>query len=335
MAHLHAAPALPGLARLSVAGCAPFPALVHEGRAQAVADWNARHGQPLRGTDSLASLLHHWSINAPVLSTAVPDPEHARELRHFRVHAPVEPSQVFCTIGNYAAQLLEALLDADTDPSPATWPSRRAAHQAAIDLRRQGEPYACLKPRSTVAGPYEPLQLQAGEHTLDWEVEIGAVMGRVADRVQPEGALACVAGFCVVNDLTLRQRVFRQEPKGMGTDFLQAKGGHGWLPVGPTLVPAARVRSPQDLQLRLTLNGEVMQEGRSCDMLFTVAQQIAYLSRHVRLQPGDLVCTGSPAGFGAHHRRFLKPGDVVEASVAGLGVQRMEVRGPLPEPGSP
>lgn len=326
MIDLHAAPALPGLARLSVAGCPPFPALVHEGRVQSVADWSARRGRPLLGEDSMASLLHHWSFNAPVLSTATPDPAHSRELRHFRVHAPIEPAQVYCTIGNYAEQLLEAMLDADADQAPSTLQARRASHLATIDARRRGEPYVCLKPVAAVAGAYEPLPLRSADDSLDWEVEIGAVMGLAARHVSADRALSHVAGFCTVNDITLRERVFRSDPKGMGTDFLQAKGGVGWLPVGPLLIPVARVRSPQSLQLRLVLNGEVMQEGSCSDMLFSIAEQIAYLSRHVQLQPGDLVCTGSPAGFGAHHRRFLRVGDVLEASVAGLGAQHTEVR---------
>jgi len=325
MIDLHAAPVLPGLARLSVAGCPPFPALVHEGRAQSVADWNARHGRPLLGVDSMASLLRHWISNAPVLSTSTPDLAHSQELRHFRVHAPVEPAQVYCTIGNYAEQLLEAMLDADADQAPSTLQARRTAHLAAIDVRRRGEPYACLKPGASVAGAYEQLSLRSTDASLDWEVEVGAVMGLAARNVSAERALSHVAGFCTVNDITLRERVFRPDPKGMGTDFLQAKGGAGWLPVGPLLIPAARVRAPQSLQLRLILNGEVMQEGNCSDMLFSIAEQIAYLSRHVHLQPGDLVCTGSPGGFGAHHRRFLRAGDVVEASVAGLGAQRTEV----------
>lgn len=115
--------------------------------------------------------------------------------------------------------------------------------------------------------------------------------------------------------------MFRAEPKGLGTDFLQAKGRPGWLPVGPWLVPA--VPDASALRLTLSLNGRVMQDGNTSDMLFGIAEQIAYLSHHVRLEPGDPVCTGSPAGFGTHHRRFLQPGDVVEAEVCGLGRQRV------------
>lgn len=109
----------------------------------------------------------------------------------------------------------------------------------------------------------------------------------------------------------------------MGTDWLQSKAHPGWLPAGPWLVPGWDVPDPAALRLWLRLNGQVMQDGCAADMLFAVAEQIAYLSRHVPLMPGDLVCTGSPAGFGSHHRRFLQPGDVLEAGVTGLGAQRV------------
>lgn len=316
---------LPGLARLSVAGCAPFLALVHEGRAQALADWNARHGNGLMGVDDMVPLLQHWRTNRPLLSEATPDRLRSHDLRQFQVHAALQPRSVYCTIGNYQAQLLEALLDAGAGPGTASLAERRAAGILAIEERKRGEPYIVMKPASSVAGPTDVLALKPGEDTLDWEVEVGAVLGAPAWHLHAEEALAHVAGYCTVNDITLRQSLFRADPKGMGTDFLQAKGGRGWLPLGPLFVHAARIRDPKDLVLQLRLNGESMQQGCANDMLFSMAEQIAYLSRHVDLQPGDVVCTGSPAGFGSHHQRFLRPGDVVEAEVLGLGAQRTPV----------
>lgn len=182
------------------------------------------------------------------------------------------------------------------------------------------------KPVSCIAGPFAPLTVSPALQTLDWEVELGVVIGRPAYRVSRAEAMSCVAGYCTVNDITLRERLVRAEPKGMGTDFLQAKGGPGWLPLGPWLVPAAQVEDPYALRMTLKLNGEVMQDGLAGDMLFDIAEQIAYLSAHVQLLPGDLLCTGSPAGFGQHHGRFLRPGDVMEAEVHGLGAQRTEIR---------
>jgi 2-keto-4-pentenoate hydratase/2-oxohepta-3-ene-1,7-dioic acid hydratase in catechol pathway len=301
------------LARLSVAGCPPFPALVNGDRALPLA---AVRG--LRGGASIDALLANWSHDEPLLADV--DVAAGAPLASFRVHAPVTPTTVYCTIGNYRAQVVEAALDADPAANIDT------LHQALDRRQHDGDPYVALKPACAVADPFGPLVIDAALKTLDWEVEIGVVIGKPAHRVTAATALAHVAGYCTVNDITLRERLFRTDPKAMGTDFLQAKGGPGWLPVGPWLVPARQVSDASALRLTLKLNGRTMQDGVASDMLFVIAEQIAYLSRHVELRPGDLVCTGSPAGFGSHHGRYLQPGDVIEAEVEGLGLQRVEVK---------
>jgi 2,4-didehydro-3-deoxy-L-rhamnonate hydrolase len=122
-----------------------------------------------------------------------------------------------------------------------------------------------------------------------------------------------------VNDITARDRINHKE---MRFDWLKGKSQPGFLPFGPYLVPAAFVPDPQGLRLTLKLNGQVMQNESSGDMIYGVARLIEYLSEHVQLLPGDLICTGSPAGNGAHYNRFLRPGDVMEAEIDGLGAQR-------------
>ena len=299
------------LARLSIAGCSPFAALVSGDRALPI---SAVHG--LRGSASMAALLAHWSHDEPLLAEVDRLLAAGAALADFTVHAPLAPTTVFCTIGNYRAQVVQAALDAN----PA---ADVPALQGALDQRqREGQPYVALKPACTVGDPFAPLCIDPALKTLDWEVEIGAVIGRPARHVHADTALQHVAGYCTVNDITLRERLFRSDVKAMGTDFLQAKGGPGWLPVGPWLVPARQVPDPAALRLTLKLNGRTMQDGKASDMLFSIAEQIAYLSRHVQLLPGDLICTGSPAGFGSHHGRYLTPGDVIEAEVEGLGCQR-------------
>ncbi|WP_084150581.1 fumarylacetoacetate hydrolase family protein [Azohydromonas australica] len=320
-----AAPRL-ALARLSVAGCTPFPALVSNGSAQALDGWHGACDGSLQGSHSMDALLRAWSANGALLRAAELDPAVARPLADFRVHAPLVPRQVYCTIGNYREQLVEAALDAEPSLCAEEAQARRGAVLQTVEWRRrEGAPYACVKPSAAAADPYTSLLMHPDERTLDWEVEIGVVIGRTAHRVPVERALEHVAGYCTVNDITLRERVFRADPKAMGTDFLQAKGGPGWLPIGPWLVPASHVADPQSLHLTLRLNGRTMQDGDACDMVFTIAEQIAYLSHHTRLEPGDLICTGSPAGFGIHHGRYLQPGDVVEAEVVGLGLQRLHL----------
>jgi 2,4-diketo-3-deoxy-L-fuconate hydrolase len=305
------------LARLSMAGCAPFPAWVSGDRALPLAAMSG-----LCGAASIDALLAHWAHDEPVLAEVALglDAAAGTSLAPLRIHAPITPTTVYCTIGNYRSQLIEAALDVDPTVDVG------ALHHALDRRRSDGDPYVALKPACTIADPFEPLVIDPTLKTLDWEVEVGVVIGKPARKVTAAAALQHVAGYCTVNDITLRERLFRADPKAMGTDFLQAKGGPGWLPVGPWLVPARQVPDVSALRLTLRLNGRTMQVGLASDMLFGIAEQIAYLSRHVELRPGDLVCTGSPAGFGSHHKRYLQAGDVIEAEVEGLGLQRMEVK---------
>lgn len=319
---------LPVLVHISRAGEAPFPALLLRDRALALAHW---HDTPLRDAHAMATLVRDWPLYAEALRQLCAAPATAEAIAHhgvtfsqFQVHAPVAPGQVYCTIGNYRAQLLQAALDGGDGPTGPQAAARQAAVEAAIAARRHdGAPYICMKGSACVAGPHDDLAVPDELDTLDWEVEIGVVIGRTAWRIERAAALDHVAGYCVVNDVTLRSKVFRADPSIMGTDWLQSKARPGWLPTGPWLAPVWNIADPGTLDLSLRLNGELMQSGNAADMLFDIAEQIAYLSRHTRLEPGDLLCTGSPAGFGSHYGRYLRPGDLMEAGVSGLGVQRV------------
>jgi 2,4-didehydro-3-deoxy-L-rhamnonate hydrolase len=128
-----------------------------------------------------------------------------------------------------------------------------------------------------------------------------------------------VAGYVVVNDITSRERVNRKDMKEMGMDWVASKCAPTFLPIGPWLVPAAFVGDPQTLRITLKLNGQTMQDESTADMIFGVARLVEGLSKFCLLQPGDVICTGSPAGNGMHYGRFLQPGDVVEGSISGIG----------------
>jgi 2-keto-4-pentenoate hydratase/2-oxohepta-3-ene-1,7-dioic acid hydratase in catechol pathway len=318
----------PVLVHVSFAACPPFPALLHEGRVLALARWADVLGPE---GHSMAALQQGWPRLEAPLRRLCDEPATAQAIARdgvpidpLQLHAPVAPRQVFCTIGNYRAQWLEAALDADDGPHGPGADARRTQALAAMAARRRdGTPYVCHKGNAGIAGPCDPLVLPPTLEQLDWEVELGVVIGRPAWQVAVPDALQHVAGYCIVNDLTRRDRIFRDDVKALGSDWLQSKAAPGWLPCGPWFVPAWQVDDPQRLRLRLQLNGETMQDGDTGDMLFGIAEQIAYLSRHTRLLPGDLVCTGSPAGFGSHHRRFLRAGDIVEATIDGLGRQRV------------
>jgi 2-keto-4-pentenoate hydratase/2-oxohepta-3-ene-1,7-dioic acid hydratase in catechol pathway len=156
----------------------------------------------------------------------------------------------------------------------------------------------------------------------DWELELAAVMGRRAYRVSRRDALGYVAGYTIVNDITTRDRVYRPDLPGIGTDWLAAKNAPTFLPAGAWLVPAAFAGDPMNLRITLSVNGEVMQDESTADMIFDVARLIEHTSFITEMLPGDLLLTGSPAGNGASRGRFLKPGDVMEGSITGLGSQR-------------
>ncbi|WP_244201277.1 fumarylacetoacetate hydrolase family protein [Paraburkholderia rhynchosiae] len=319
---------LPVLINVSFAHCTPFPALSTETHALALAYW-APLG--LRGTGCIETFLREWDANAALLKQISHDAatfdaivEDGMPLSSFRMHAPVAPRQVYCTIGNYRRQLLEAALDAGDGPDGPGASARRAVLLDSIEPRRSdGAPYICLKGAVCVSGPNDRLSISRDLTTLDWEVEIGVVIGRSVAHVSAEDALHCIAGYCVVNDITLRERVFRQDVPAVGTDWLQSKSRPGWLPAGPWMVPAWNVADASQLRLWLRLNGSAMQDGVANDMIFSIGEQIAYLSSVTRLEPGDLICTGTPAGLGSHYGRYLRPGDLVEAGVEGLGSQRV------------
>ncbi len=240
---------------------------------------------------------------------------------------PVDlPRQVFCAGANYRKHVIDLIVDqaagASRDQSPE---ERRAQAVKLMDERAaHGTPFVFSKPISAVSGPYDPVILPRSAAQPDWELELAVIIGKPARHVRRDKALEYVAGYTIVNDITNRDLVFRKDTGVMGADWLAAKGLPSYLPTGPYLVPAAFVPDPQNLQIMLKLNGQVMQNESTADMIFGVARIIEFLSTYVQLWPGDLIATGSPAGNGTHYNRFLKPGDLMEGSITGLGVQRNE-----------
>jgi 2,4-didehydro-3-deoxy-L-rhamnonate hydrolase len=201
----------PVIVNVSIAASEPFPALCFNDRVMALAHWRA---EGLRGTSSMSELLNDWAVNAERLqqlcrTTALRAliMERGVAVSALRLHAPVAPRQLYCTIGNYRAQALQAALDADSGGDES---ARRRSVLASIETRRnEGAPYVCLKGPAAVAGPFDSLPIEAGDGTLDWEVEIGVVIGRGARNVEAAHAFDYVAGYCVVNDITLRDQVIR------------------------------------------------------------------------------------------------------------------------------
>jgi 2-keto-4-pentenoate hydratase/2-oxohepta-3-ene-1,7-dioic acid hydratase in catechol pathway len=181
------------------------------------------------------------------------------------------------------------------------------------------EPILFSKATSALSGPFDPVVLPRGSVKSDWEVELGVVIGRRALYVSEEDALDHVAGYCTINDVS--ERTFQIEKGGQ---WIKGKSAPTFGPTGPYLVTADDVPNPQDLRVSLTLNDEVVQDSNTDDMIFTVREIVSYMSQFMELVPGDVIATGTPSGvgMGMKPQRFLKPGDVMEIEVEGLGRQR-------------
>jgi len=182
------------------------------------------------------------------------------------------------------------------------------------------EPVVFMKDPSTVVGPFDDVLIPRGSLKTDWEVELAVVIGRTARYLESdEEALACIAGYAISNDVS--EREFQLD---RGGQWDKGKSCETFNPLGPYLVPADGIEDPQDLSLRLSVNGESRQSGSTRDMIFGVAEVVRYLSRFMVLRPGDLVNTGTPAGvaLAGTGAPYLRPGDVMELEIEGLGIAR-------------
>jgi len=200
--------------------------------------------------------------------------------------------------------------------------------------RNRTFPYVFMKPPlTTLTNPGDPIRIPAvSPDHIDWELELGIVIGRTCKAVSEADALDSVAGFTVVNDIS--DRKFRPNPhreereKDGFFDWLHGKWHDTFCPLGPCVLPADECSDPQALQLTLKVNGEVEQDGSTSEMVFPCAAIIEFISSYVTLEPGDIISTGTTAGVGASKGRFLKAGDQVEASIAEIGTLSNPVTGP-------
>ena len=195
-------------------------------------------------------------------------------------------------------------------------------HAAEAGMEVPSEPIVFLKATTSITGPNDGIVLPKGSTKVDWEVELGVVIGTRAQYVDEADALRHVAGYCVVNDVS--ERNFQLE---RGSQWDKGKGCDSFGPIGPYLVTAASIADPQDLDMWLDVNGEPRQRGSTRTMVFGVAKLVSYVSQFMTLMPGDIIATGTPPGVGLGRKppQFLKPGDVVTLGIEGLGEQRSRV----------
>jgi 2-keto-4-pentenoate hydratase/2-oxohepta-3-ene-1,7-dioic acid hydratase in catechol pathway len=200
---------------------------------------------------------------------------------------------------------------------------RSHVREMGIEGRGGARPFFFLKPPTTaLIGPGEPIAIPADPAArVDWEAELAVVVGRGGKHIPVAGALAHVAGYSALNDVSLRGRHRVPDPVAapFEWDWLASKGGDRSAPFGPGIRPAFLVADPQRLDLRLWVNGVLKQQASTADMIDGVAALVAAASELVTLEPGDVIATGTPHGVGLPRAEFLRPGDLVELEVADFG----------------
>lgn len=195
-----------------------------------------------------------------------------------------------------------------------------ADHAAEAGVAAPAEPVLFMKAVTAISGPHDAVQIPPGASKVDWEVELGMVIGRRAKRVSEEAALAHVAGYVLANDVS--ERAWQME---RGGTWDKGKSHDSFAPLGPWLVTADEVSDPHCIALWLEVNGQRMQSGNTRNFIFGVPKVISYISQFMTLEPGDVILTGTPAGVGLGQKPaplFLKPGDVMRLGAEGLGEQR-------------
>jgi 2-keto-4-pentenoate hydratase/2-oxohepta-3-ene-1,7-dioic acid hydratase in catechol pathway len=240
---------------------------------------------------------------------ALSDADRAKWIRkttEIVLRSPIQrPNKFFLLAGNYAAHIEEG--------------GGKALAQ------RESFPYVFMKPpTTTINHPGAPFYIPKVSPThIDWELELGVVIGKDCHGVSAGEAAKYIAGYTVVNDISDRhyrpnpERVKR--PKDTFFDWLHGKWHDGSAPIGPCICPAEDIGDPQNLKLQLTVNGNVEQDSNTADMIFPVADVIAFITRGITLERGDIISTGTPSGVGSGKNKFLNPGDRVDATIEKIG----------------
>lgn len=232
-------------------------------------------------------------------------------LAQTKLLAPIlYPGDIYCAGSNYQDHVEEM--------------ARAGGREPGKNLKELGElPWFFIKSgRSSVVGTHSEVKLPAYSKAVDWELELAAVIGREARHITAKDALSYVAGYTIANDLSARDAMKRDKVSPSTPfhyDWLSQKCFDGACPLGPWIVPAADVGDPQNLDMKLWLDEELMQDSNTSKMIFSIAEQIEMITSRVTLYPGDVVLTGTPAGVGAARKRFLKPGEKLRFFIEKIG----------------
>jgi 2-keto-4-pentenoate hydratase/2-oxohepta-3-ene-1,7-dioic acid hydratase in catechol pathway len=263
---------------------------------------------------SVLAILEDWKTAEGVLKAAAAKAGKSKIKRQLvkrtKFLAPVQyPSAIFCAGANYADHAAEMAAREGRPPPP--------------DPHTQGlKAWHFLKATRTLTDPGAPVRISDYAKQMDWEIELVAVIGKVAKKVPLAKALSYVAGYTIGNDLSARDRGRRPnvpDTSPFKWDWTKHKSFDGSCPLGPWIVPASDIGDPQNLGMKLWVNDEVKQDSNTSGMIFNLAEQIEEITAGTTLYPGDLIMTGTPAGVGAGRGEFLKAGDVVKLWIEKIG----------------
>jgi 2-keto-4-pentenoate hydratase/2-oxohepta-3-ene-1,7-dioic acid hydratase in catechol pathway len=267
----------------------------------------ARVGLP--GMASLMDLFSDWGRALAALQQAAARPSAEDVVPAAPRLAPLlYPGKILCAGANYFDHLAEMGM-----------PGAVKSEQRLFFFMKP--------PRNAVVGEGATVRMPIGTKAFDWEVELAAVIGTTARNVSVEEALGHVAAYTVSIDFSARDHN-RAPETFYKLDWVAGKANDTCCPLGPRLVPASSIADPQNIGLRLSVNGQLKQNGRSTDMIFSIAEQIAIASRIMTLDPGDVLLTGTPAGVGVPKQTFLAVGDTVDAEIEGIGTLSVIIQPP-------
>jgi 2,4-didehydro-3-deoxy-L-rhamnonate hydrolase len=270
----------------------------------------------LSATGSVRGLLENWEADFPVLQEIVAFLEKeglssdASKLAGLRALPPVtRPGKMLYAAQNFQEHVDEMIRAGLT---PAGGPKFTGEKSTTL-------PYLFLKAPSCLAGAYDNIEIPLGMKKIDWEAEIALAIGKKGKRIKAEHALEHVAGFMTTNDVSCRDIGIRPDRPALRSDWFGGKSHDNFAPMGPFLVPRAFVPNHMNLFMRLTVNGEVKQNGNTSQFIFTPEEQIEYASSILTIEIGDVFSCGTCGGVGQGTNTFLKPGDVMETEIESLG----------------
>jgi 2,4-didehydro-3-deoxy-L-rhamnonate hydrolase len=303
------------LGTFAKSGGKPFAAIVLGDSAFDLGQAASASGKSL-GATSIQGLLEDWDRNFATLQeiAAFLDKEKkpGDAVTSLTAHPPVaRPGKMFYAAQNFQEHVDE-MIRAGMSPKDNQWKGEKEKTQ----------PYLFLKAPSCLAGANDDIPVPSDVKKVDWEAEIACAITKPAKRVKAQKALDHIAGWMTTNDVSARDLQVRQDRPGLRSDWLNGKSHDKFAPMGPYLVPKAFVKDHMKLFIRLSINGNVKQNGNTSQFIFTPEEQIEYASNILTLQTGDIFVCGTCGGVGQGTNTFISVGDVMETEVEGLGKMR-------------